>query len=836
MQPQLEHPYDEIKRLQRCINDLVSLLALPAIWSGGDPSQVLHTLLGALLPMLNLDLVSVRLKNPVGEASAEIVRVAQSLGPMPPTHEICEALSHSLGDNSRKWPPPLRNFMGEGDVSIVPVPLGLEGELGVIVAAAERADFPRQTEALLLSVAANQASIGLQEARLLSEQRRVASELDQRVAQRTIELAQTNDELRNEIADRRRAEEALRDSEQSLRLILDGIAGLVAIMSATGEVEVVNRQASDYFGKTLEEMERWSTSDAVHPDDLPGVISAWRHSVETLSPYDIDHRLRRADNVYRWFHARGLPLFDAEGRIVRWYVLLTDIDDRRRAEEALQARERELRVIVNAVPALAWSARPDGSAEFFNQHYLAYVGLPLEQLQGSAWTVAVHPDDMGALTAAWRSMMAAGKAGEVEGRLRRFDGEYRWFLFRTNPMLDESGNILKWYGTNADIHDRKRAEEQLQRSEAFLTEGQKLSRIGNFSWLVATDDIKWSDQLYCIFEFELGVPLTFELIGSRVHPEDLPLLYDMIGKAQRGVSDFEYEHRLLMPDRSIKYLHLIAHGTRDREGRQEYIGAVQDVTQRRLSEEALGKARSELANVARVTSLGVLTASIAHEVNQPLSGIITNAGTCLRMLSADPPNLDGARETARRTIRDGNRASDVITRLRTLYSKKDLSPESMDLNEATREVTSLSLSELQSKRVILRHELADNLPPVIGDRVQLQQVILNLLRNASDAMSGVDDRPRELLIRTECDEGDRVRLSVKDAGVGLTPQAADKLFEAFFTTKSDGMGIGLSISRSIIEAHRGRLWATANDGPGATFAFSIPCRRESLADAESRVN
>jgi PAS domain S-box-containing protein len=607
-------------------------------------------------------------------------------------------------------------------------------------------------------------------------------------------------------------------------------------MSATGEVEVVNRQASDYFGKTFEEMKGWATSDAVHPDDVPGVISAWRHSVETVSPYDVDHRLRRADGVYRWFRARGLPLRDDEGHALRWYVLLTDIDEQKRAEEALLARERELSVIVNTVPALAWSARPDGSAEFFNQHYLAYVGLPLEQLQGSGWTVAVHPDDLGALIAAWQSMMGAGKAGEVEGRLRRFDGEYRWFLFRTNPMLDESGNILKWYGTNTDIDDRKRAEEQFRRSEAFLTEGQKLSRIGNFSWLVATDDLKWSDQLYRIFEFELGVPVTFELIGSRVHPEDLPLLYDMIGKAQRGVSDFEYEHRLLMPDRSIKYLHLIGHGTRDREGRQEYIGAVQDVTQRRLSEEALGKARSELANVARVTSLGVLTASIAHEVNQPLSGIVTNASTCLRMLSADPPNVEGARETARRAIRDGNRASDVVTRLRTLYSNKDLSPESMDLNEATREVTSLSLSELQSKRVILRHELADDLPPVIGDRIQLQQVILNLLRNASDAMSGVDDRPRELLIRTECDEGDRVRLSVKDAGVGFTPQAADKLFEAFFTTKSDGMGIGLSISRSIIEAHRGRLWATANDGPGATFAFSIPCRRESLADAETRVN
>lgn len=836
MQPQLEHPHDEIKRLRRCVNDLVSVLALPAMWSGGEPSLIVHTLLDALLGMIRLDLVYVRLKDPMSEAPIETARVSQSLRLTAGQLEIGEVLNQWFGHDAQKWPPLARKPIGEGDLSVMPLRLGLHGEIGVLVAGSQRADFPCQTERLLLSVAANQASIGLQEARLLSEQRRVASELDRRVAQRTIELAQTNEELRNEIADRRRAEEALRESERSLRLILDGIAGLVAIMNATGEVEVVNRQASDYFGKTLEEMKGWATSGAVHPDDLPGVMSAWMHSVETVSTYDVDHRLRRADGVYRWFRARGLPLRDDEGRALRWYVLLTDIDEQKRAEEALLARERELNVIVNTVPALAWSARPDGSAEFFNQYYLAYVGLPLEQLQGSGWTVAVHPDDLGALIAAWQSMMAAGKAGEVEGRLRRFDGEYRWFLFRTNPMLDESGNILKWYGTNADIHDRKRAEEQLRRSEAFLTEGQKLSRIGNFSWLAATDDIKWSDQLYRIFEFELGVPVTFELIGSRVHPDDLPVLYDMIGKAQRGVSDFEYEHRLLMPDRSIKYLHLIGHGTRDREGRQEYIGAVQDVTQRRLSEQALGKARSELANMARVTSLGVLTASIAHEVNQPLSGIITNASTCLRMLSADPPNVDGARETARRAIRDSNRASDVVTRLRTLYSKKDLSPESMDLNEATREVTSLSLSELQSKRVILRHELGDDLPPVIGDRVQLQQVILNLLRNASDAMSGVDDRPRELLIRTECDEGDRVRLSVKDAGIGFTPQAADKLFEAFFTTKSDGMGIGLSISRSIIEAHRGRLWATANDGPGATFAFSIPCRRESLADTETRVN
>jgi C4-dicarboxylate-specific signal transduction histidine kinase len=218
-----------------------------------------------------------------------------------------------------------------------------------------------------------------------------------------------------------------------------------------------------------------------------------------------------------------------------------------------------------------------------------------------------------------------------------------------------------------------------------------------------------------------------------------------------------------------------------------------------------------------------LTASIAHEVNQPLSGIITNANTCLRMLAADPPNVDGARETARRTIRDGNRASDVITRLRALFSKKEATTESVDLNEATQEVIALSLSELQRNRVILGTELADDLPLVTGDRVQLQQVVLNLLQNASDAMSGVDDRPRQLRIRTEREEGDRVRLSVQDGGVGFDPQAMDRLFEAFYTTKNDGMGMGLSVSRSIIERHRGCLSAAPNDGHGATFSFSLPC-------------
>jgi C4-dicarboxylate-specific signal transduction histidine kinase len=272
----------------------------------------------------------------------------------------------------------------------------------------------------------------------------------------------------------------------------------------------------------------------------------------------------------------------------------------------------------------------------------------------------------------------------------------------------------------------------------------------------------------------------------------------------------------------------------DQQGRiLKWYGTVVDMHDWKQAQEDLRNTQTEFAHMSRVMTMGELTASIAHEVNQPLAGMITNANTCLRMLAADPPNIDGASETARRTIRDGNRMSEVITRLRALYSKKDATTEPMNLNDAARDVIALLLSELQRNSVVLRIELADDIPMVAGDRVQLQQVILNLLRNASDAMSGVDDRPRLLLIRTGRDEGDQVRLTVVDAGVGFDPQVADRLFKAFYTTKNNGMGIGLSVCRSIIESHRGRLWATPNDGAGATFSFSIPHSSLGAAGADS---
>jgi PAS domain S-box-containing protein len=687
MEVRPEHDSDGIKHLQRCINDLVSLLALPAIWSGGDPSQILHTLLEALMHMLHLDLVSVRLTDPVGEAPVEIVRVAQLRGPMPPAHDICEALSQGLGDGSRKWPPLIRNFMGDGDVSIVPLPLGLQGEIGVIVATAQRADFPRQTEALLLSVAANQASIGLQEARHRSQQKRVAADLDQQVAQRTAELAV---------------------AEERWRSVFENSAIGVALTDLNGRFLATNPVYQQMLGYTGEELQKLTFLEITHEDDLELNRTLIGELLAGKRPqFQIEKQYRRKDGGLVWVR-NNVSLVPGTERVPRFLMALSE-----------------------------------------------------------------------------------------------------------------------------DITGPKQAEEKLRRSEALLAEVQRISLTGGFSWRVDTDDVTFSEEAYRIFEFEKDAPVTLEQIAGRVHPEDIPLLSETVAAARSGGGDQDYEIRLRMLDGSVKYLHTISHGIRDREGRFECIGAIEDVTRGRASEEALSKARSELAHVARVTSLGVLTASIAHEVSQPLSGIITNASTCLRMLASDPPQVEGARETARRTIRDGNRASEVITRLRALFSKKDAATESVNLNEATREVIALSLTELQKNRVVLRSELADDLPLVRGDRVQLQQVILNLLRNGSDAMSAVEDRPRQLLVRTERDGGDGVRLTVQDSGVGFDPQSAERLFDAFHTTKSDGMGIGLSVSRSIIESHQGRLWATRNDGPGAAFSFSIPRAREGSAGAES---
>jgi PAS domain S-box-containing protein len=514
--------------------------------------------------------------------------------------------------------------------------------------------------------------------------------------------------------------------------------------------------------------------------------------------------------------------------------LKIQVSEREKAEaevrelaRGLEAKIRRL-VEANVVGIVMWNL--EGAITGANDAFLRMVQYDREDLASGRvrWTDLTPAEWRGHDEQTAAHLKATGIFQPFEKEYFRKDGS-RVPVLLGGALFEGSGK--EGVAFVLDLSDQKRAERALRRSEAFLAEGQRLSQTGSFSWRVATDEVTWSEQLYRIYELEIGVPVTLDVIRTRVHPEDVSLLETMVEQARGGANDFEWQYRLMMPDHSIKYLHAVAHAIRDEDGQLEYIAAVEDVTARRLSEEALDKARAQLTHVTRVTSLGVLTASIAHELNQPLAGIITNANTCLRMLAADSPDIDGARETARRTIRDGNRASDVIARLRALFTKKESATELLDLNEATREVIALSSSDLQRNRVIVRQELADDLPPVVGDRVQLQQVILNLVLNASDAMSGIDDRPRQLMISTVRGDRDDLRVVVQDAGVGFNPETADKLFEAFYTTKRSGMGIGLSVSRSIIERHHGRIWAAMNDGPGATFSFSIPRAPERMPEA-----
>ncbi len=493
--------------------------------------------------------------------------------------------------------------------------------------------------------------------------------------------------------------------------------------------------------------------------------------------------------------------------------------------DEVRGLKEEFRLAVDTIPGLVWSALPDGHIDFLNLRWREYTGLSLEEAGGWGWQTAIHPDDLPHLLEAWRGLLASGSSGEFEARIRRFDGTHRWFLHRAVPLRDEMGRVVKWYGQTTDIEDRKRNESALRRSEAMLAEAQRLTQTGSWRWRPATGEVEWSEETYRIYDIDPSSTPTLEMALERVLPEDRQVFVSTAERAVPEGKNLAFELRLLMKDGSLRYLRTVGQPIKDAAGQLiEFVGAVREMTKEKEAEEVLERLRAELAHVARVATLGELTASIAHEVNQPLSGIMTNASMCLRLLAAEPPDLVEAADTARRTLRDGRRAADVITRLRGLFSKKATAHERLDVNEAIHEVIALTRTQMQAARVALRTELADDLPPVVGDRVQLQQVVLNLVLNAAEAMSDVSGRPRDLVVATSLEADDQVRVAVRDCGVGFEPAEDKRIFEAFYTTKKDGMGMGLSIARSIVESHGGRLWAQRNEGPGATFLFTLSGR------------
>jgi PAS domain S-box-containing protein len=493
----------------------------------------------------------------------------------------------------------------------------------------------------------------------------------------------------------------------------------------------------------------------------------------------------------------------------------------------LQSSEDRLRRVIDTIPAHVWSTQPDGSVDFISQRWLESTGLSAEDALGWDWASVIHPEDLARFVAEWRAALAAGQPMESEARLRRADGDYRWWLIRNVPLRDELGNVIKWYGTSIDIEDRKRAEEKLRQSEAFLHEAQRVSHTGSWRHDFLSGVVTVSPEGLRIWGIKPDEDASVtEFFFGRMHPEDRPVVGQEYGAAVLKKADFKSDFRIVLPDGTVKNIHTIGHPILDESGDiLEFVGTVIDVTERKNAEEALRQAQTDLARVSRVTTMGELTAALAHEVNQPIAAAVTNANTCLRWLTRDHPDVEEARAAAMRIVKDGTRAGEIIKRIRLLFQKGTPQRELVDVNEIIREMIVLFRSEATRYDVQIRTALALDLTQVMADRVQLQQVLMNLFINAIDAMKD-EDGNRELNIKSERAEGEQLVVCVSDSGVGLPPREADQIFNAFFTTKSHGTGMGLRISRSIVESHGGRLWAADNSPRGASFYFTLSTKVE----------
>jgi PAS domain S-box-containing protein len=694
-------------------------------------------------------------------------------------------------------------------------------------------EFKELPRLVLLTIAALfVVSLSAAQGRATASLRRARDEQQKMVQQ----LQKLNEALRVENTERRRADENMRRTEQELRQIVDNMPVLAASYRPDGTMDFRNKAWRDYTGLSQDNLEGRQWGAALHPDDHAMVEREWRSHIATGGPFELEQRLRRADGEYRWHWVRRVPLHDDGGSVIKWYGVGFDIEDRKLADEALRRSEaalsetrRELQLTIDSIPVMVSTFDPDGTRSFVNQQWQNYTGHTQREATGKGLNTSVyyHPDDVQRFENAWRIAQTRGETLAVDVRTRRADGTYRWYTMRRAPLRDDRGNIVKWYSVGIDVDDQKVAENALQRSEAYLAEAQKLSVTGSIAWDPISDDHFWSDETYQIMGFDRSVKPSMDLIMQRIHPDDRAHLQHEVDRATNGAQNHDYESRLLMPDGQIKLVHVRAHRVKYASGKQEIVGALIDITESRNSQAALDAAQTALAHASRVATLGEISASIAHEVNQPLAAIVANGQACLRFLRRETPDLNYVRGALEWIVKDGNRAGEVIRRVRGLLKKAEIQKALLDVNDIVREVAALLQRELTAQYVTLRLELASAIPLIVGDRVQLQQVIINLVVNGVDAMQAVPQRSHALLIRTYRDEAHRVVVAVKDSGVGIPPDSVDRLFDAFFSTKPSGLGIGLSVCRSIISDHGGRLWAANNTGePGATFQFALPSHQE----------
>ena len=867
--------------------------------------------------------------------------------------------------------------------------------------------------------------------------------------------------------------------ELQLQTTLNVIPAYTWYARPTGALTFVNERSGDYLGLPKDHPLRFGINtgaewDAhiplLHPDDREEARRVWSDCIDTGSAGENSQRIRDAEGGFRWFLSRVEPLRASDGTLLYWIGVNLDIDDRKRAEEMVRQSERELRTIVETIPALIHSARPDGYFDFFNSRWLEYVGLPPEDLLGWKWTAAIHPTDVAGLVDAWRKALATGEELAYEARTRRADGEFRWMFHRKAPHRDERGEIVKWFGSSIDIEEIKRTEAKLQKSEAYLSEAQRLSHTGSFGWSPDTGEIAWSGETYRIFEYDSTTKPTLDMAVQRLHPQDRALAQQVIDRASQTGTDFEHEYRLLLADGRVKHVHAVAHAFQEASGNREFIGAVTDITERKTAEEKIrrnerelrtlieaipayvgtnlpdgsvdfisqswldytgfsrdegmgwgwesaihpedldrvvanwraavaaevpvehelrcrradgtyhwflyrglpfrddgrrvikwygtltnidalkktehalqtrehellgiietipsmlwsasptgetthlsqrileycgapleelvnrgweksihpddreetvnafaraissgqsysaihrvrradgeyrwhhsmaeplrdphGKiiqwyglaididerkraedrlrdTRIKLAKASRLATVAELAGSIAHELNQPLMSILANAQAAKKWLNATPPNLAEAVSSIERIIRNARGADETMQHIRALFKQESFDKQEVNVPDIIREVVRIVQEDPKKREVPIEYNFEEPLPRVSIDQIQIQQVFINLIVNAIEALEGRLVPPL-VVLRAEA-KSNEMFIQVIDNGPGVDDP--DRIFDAFMTTKEKGMGIGLAVSRSIIEAHGGRLWAENNKTGGATFNVALP--------------
>jgi PAS domain S-box-containing protein len=610
--------------------------------------------------------------------------------------------------------------------------------------------------------------------------------------------------------------------ELPLRGVMDTIPGLVWSALPDGDFEFCNQRWLDYTGMSFNEIKGWGWAAAVHPQDITDLREGWRTALVRSTGFEGEARMRRADGCYRWFLIQAVPLRDSGGRIVRWYGTNTDIEERKLAQEELQRQTSRLDQLFEQAPEAVAVLTTDDLVVRVNQEFTRMFGYgPDEVLQRSINDLIVPEAQIGGSRAFARLLKQGGRV-EVETVRRRKDGTEIDVSLLAISVRTTSGEYVLNYAIYRDITERKRADERLRESEARFQAMADTAPV--LIWMTGTDGLcnyfnrPWLEFTGRTMEQEVGIGWT-----EGVHADDVQGCFDHFLPAFHARKPFRMEYRLKRADGEYRWV-MESGIPRYTSGGEfaGYIGSNIDITdlKRAAAErQRLHELEADLARINRVSMMGELAASLAHEIKQPIAAALMDAKSCVRWLRRDTPDVAEGCEAALRMINGATRAAEVIDRVRSLYRRDTSDRELLDVNEIIREMIILLRDKADLNSISIRTELDSGLPQITADRIQVQQVLMNLMLNGIEA---VKDAKGELTVTSERTENGQLLISVSDSGIGIPTEEMDRIFEAFFTTKAQGTGMGLSISRRIVEAHGGSLWACANAGRGATFHFTLP--------------